>query len=49
MVLAAAYYLPLDPTGSYAFGDKLTMNIQSCNLIEWTMTVNGQDWTWGGQ
>ena len=42
---AAAYFF-LNPVQKYAFGDKLLIWATNCDLLEWTIAVNGQNWTW---
>lgn len=36
-----------DPTGAHMFGDKVQFSTSGCdNLLEYTITVDGTDWTW---
>lgn len=36
-----------DPRGEYQFGDALAFVANNCaNLLEYTLTVNGREWTW---
>lgn len=35
-----------DPIGSHKSGDKITIFNTCENLTEYTITVNGQEWTW---
>lgn len=35
-----------DPRGKYQFGDTVKILASSCNLIEYTIEANGNNWTW---
>lgn len=35
-----------DPRKKYKFGDSVKILASSCNLIEFTIEANGQNWTW---
>lgn len=35
-----------DPREKYGFGDTVKIRAKSCNLIEFTIEANGQNWTW---
>jgi len=46
---ALYFYFTLNPTRQYKFGDSFKIDATACSVLEYTISVNGQDWTWKTQ
>jgi len=42
----AIYYLLVDKRGKYKFGDRILIPTRKCQVLEWTIEVDGRQWTW---
>ena len=45
-IMIALFMLQYATGGTYQFGDKVILPLFPCNLLEYSIIVDGREWTW---